>query len=111
MVNYIMPCPFCGGFAHFKILRDCNGKPYTAVLCRECGATIPGDYSQDGEKSRELWNKRRFEKVCQPRVVNGGSDSWYVCSNCGRKVYERDHWCRHCGSLIDWNNAEKYSGE
>ncbi len=33
------------------------------------------------------------------------SSWWYVCGECHGAIDTNDHYCRHCGSEIDWSGS------
>lgn len=64
----LKPCPFCGGKAHIRNVRENDGRVYyetVCVLCEDCGAQSIRKIS-DGyygkhcsyKEIAELWNRR-----------------------------------------------------
>ena len=51
----LLPCPFCGGEAHYWEADGFEGAPAWRVACRNCGAAT----ALSGEAFvRDLWNRR-----------------------------------------------------
>lgn len=64
----LKPCPFCGGKAHIRNVRETDGRvsyESVCILCEDCGAQSirkisDGFYGKQcsDEEIAELWNRR-----------------------------------------------------
>ena len=57
-MSELKPCPFCGGKARLGTQYMADGHRYRAVECGKCGATTPGNYSDEGDQSMWDWSVR-----------------------------------------------------
>lgn len=60
----LKPCPFCGGEAYARFVKDNKPFGYTSVECRSCGAVPYVHQVYSGKKEDavlgaiEAWNRR-----------------------------------------------------
>ena len=107
MAETLRPCPFCGGEAEFETY----GGTACAVVCQSCRCGTPTMSLADGMAAVNRWN-RRAERTCRAEVSHGThgprprfpGDVWtmhHVCSTCGGAVDGGDHYCKHCGAMLE----------
>ena len=77
-MEWLKPCPFCGGKAQFRYQIMSDGCEYRAVVCSKCGVTMPGNFSIDGDQAEWDWNTR------SPRRT------YCICPKCGLKIVSED---------------------
>ena len=66
----LLPCPFCGGQAHFvRLDRSCYKY---AIKCNTCDCTIGGSAFENNCYNASMWNTRQSspEKADNDRCVN-----------------------------------------
>ena len=65
MMSELKPCPFCGGEAYARFVKDKGAFGYTSVECKKCGA-VPYVHMAYNNLSKEeavmgvveAWNRR-----------------------------------------------------
>lgn len=84
-------CPFCGGDAENKGMKDFEGNTILAfVACKQCGAQTRAYASVDAAK--EAWNSRTRDTCqCGKNKEDGGS-RWVYCGD-GENLPKEPFWC------------------
>lgn len=70
MMSELKPCPFCGGEAYARFVKDKGTFGYTSVECKKCGA-VPYVHMAYNNLSKEeavmgvveAWNRRANDEA------------------------------------------------
>lgn len=126
MNTKLKPCPFCGTKA--KMMRKplwegshgYQGCYSFKVTCEKCGCTLNYVYADTIYRTEDeainnvinAWNERKNETTVtlkpktghwKRRIVDGGYNADWKCSECGYKVYTdfvNYNFCPNCGAKM-----------
>lgn len=97
MSEELKPCPFCGGGARLQMEFMSDGYEYKAVVCSKCGATMPGNFSINGDQAEWDWNSRAIDRDALLDLADDLEEPWKLEDGfdtaeelrCGIEEYER----------------------
>lgn len=104
MSEKLLPCPFCGGEAHFAVSSDGYAVECDGELCLNNALQ-----EHPSEEYAALWWNTRVQQTCHYEFLSNiviGSISLNACglrcSSCGREQMslEPPNYCPDCGKKV-----------